>query len=212
MSDTLFQLVADYGVWLLAVSCFLSCLLVPIPTSLLMLAGGAFVAAGDLDLGNVVAGAWLGAVLGDQTGYHIGRQSSGVLDRVMARWPSRRPTIDKARDLVARRGAMGVFFSTWAVAPLGPYVNFIAGASGMGRGRFTLWDAAGEAIWVAIYVGLGYGFSDQLGMVADVASNASGFVAAAVVTLGLGLMLRAQVRRARAKARAQDADGTRHGE
>lgn len=203
MSDTLFQLVADYGVWLLAVSCFLSCLLVPIPTSLLMLAGGAFVAAGDLDLGNVIAGAWFGAVLGDQTGYQIGRQSSGVLDRVTARWPSRKPTIDKARDLVARRGAMGVFFSTWAVAPLGPYVNFIAGASGMGRGRFTLWDAAGEAIWVAIYVGLGYGFSDQLGMVADVASNASGFVAAAVVTLGLGLMLRAQVRRARAASRVR---------
>lgn len=211
MSDTLFELVADYGVWLLAVSCFLSCLLVPIPTSLLMLAGGAFVAAGDLDLGNVVAGTWLGAVLGDQTGFHIGRRSSGVLDRVATRWPSRRPVIDRARDLVAQRGAMGVFFSTWLVAPLGPYVNFIAGASGMGRGRFTLWDAAGEAIWVTIYVGLGYTFADQLSMVADVASNASGFVVAAAMTLGLGLMLRAQLRRARAasRVRADSADSGR---
>lgn len=60
----LFGLVADYGVWVLAVSCFLSCLLVPIPTSLLMLAGGAFVAAGDLDGGTAFAGAWMGAVLG----------------------------------------------------------------------------------------------------------------------------------------------------
>ncbi|TNF18851.1 MAG: DedA family protein [Rhodobacteraceae bacterium] len=207
MSDALFELVADYGVWLLAVSCFLSCLLVPIPTSLLMLAGGAFVAAGDLDLGNVVVWTWLGAIAGDQTGYHIGRRSAGVLDRVAARWPSRRPTIDRARDLVARRGAMGVFFSTWLVAPLGPYVNFIAGASGLGWGRFTLWDAAGEAIWVGFYVGLGYGFSDQLGMVADLAANASGFLVAAAVALGLGLMLRMQIRRAR--ARAADSTGPR---
>lgn len=195
MSDTLFQLVADYGVWLLACACFLSCLLVPIPTSFLMLAGGAFVAAGDLDLGNVLAGAWLGAVLGDQTGYQLGRRGAGVLARIEKRWPNRGKTIAQARDLVARRGALGVFFSTWLVAPLGPYVNFIAGASGLGWGRFTLWDAAGEAIWVAIYVGLGYSFADQLTLVASIASNASGFIAAAVVTLGLGLMLRNRLRK-----------------
>ena len=200
MSDTLFQLVADYGAWLLAVSCFLSCLLVPVPTSLLMLAGGAFVASGDLDMGNVIAAAWLGAVAGDQTGYHLGRCGAGMLDRIATRWPSRKPTIDKARALVAQRGSMGVFFSTWLGSPLGPYVNFVAGASGLGWRQFTLWDAAGEAIWVCGYVGLGYGFADQLSMVADVAANTSGLLAAGAVALGLGWMLRARWRKARAAA------------
>lgn len=200
MSDTLFQLVADYGVWLLAASCFLSCLLVPIPSSLLMLAGGAFVAAGDLDLGNVLAGAWLGAVLGDQAGFAIGRRGAHVPDRIATRWPRQAPTIDKARALVARRGALGVFFSTWLVAPLGPYVNFIAGATGLGWGKFALWDAAGEAIWVVTYIGLGYGFSDQLAMVADVATNASGFLAALALVLIFGWLLLARMRKTHARA------------
>ena len=56
------------------VSAFLSCLLVPIPTSLMMLTGGAFAAAGDIALWQVALAAWVGAVLGDQTGFFIGRK------------------------------------------------------------------------------------------------------------------------------------------
>nr|WP_280520634.1 DedA family protein [Phaeobacter sp. J2-8] len=193
----MFQLVADYGVWLLAVACFLSCLLVPIPTSLLMLAGGAFVAAGDLDLGNTLAAAWIGAVLGDQAGFRIGRMAATTLDRLAARWPKQGRTLQKARDLVARQGEIGVFFSTWLVAPLGPYVNLIAGATGLKWLRFTIWDAAGEAIWVSAYIGLGYVFADQLTMVANVASNATGFLAAAAVALLFGLLLRSRLRKTR---------------
>lgn len=212
MSDALFQLVAEYGVALLAVSCFLSCLLVPIPTSLLMLAGGAFVASGDLELANVVAGAWLGAVLGDQTGYNIGRLSTGVLDRLARSSVTRKAALARARKLVDKRGAQGVFFSTWLVAPLGPYVNFIAGASGLGWGRFTLWDAAGEAIWVLVYVGLGYGFAEQLRAVADITSSASGLIAAGVVALGLGAVLWSRVRKIRHAARQSARPETRpHG-
>lgn len=195
MSETLFQLVAEYGVWLLAASCYLSCLLVPIPSSLLMLAGGAFVASGDLELSNVIAGAWLGAVLGDQTGYNIGRLSSGVLARIAGQSPKRKATLARAHALVDRRGSLGVFFSTWLVAPLGPWVNFIAGATGLGWAKFTLWDAAGEAIWVLAYVGLGYGFAGQLSAVAEFASNASGFLVAVALALGFGALLVSRARR-----------------
>ncbi|WP_323764989.1 DedA family protein [Marinovum sp.] len=200
MSDALFELVATYGVWLLAAACFLSCLLVPIPSSLLMLAGGAFVAAGDLEFVTVFASAWLAAVAGDQTGYAIGRGGAPLLDRLAERRPNRADLIARARALVARRGGLGVFFSTWLVAPLGPYVNFVAGASGLGWLRFTLWDAAGEAIWAGGYIGLGYGFADHLVLVADFAANASGFLVAAAVALGLGWLLRARLRKARARA------------
>lgn len=202
MSDALFELVATYGVWLLAAACFLSCLLVPIPSSLLMLAGGAFVAAGDLEFATVFLTTWLAAIAGDQLGYALGRSGAGLLDRLEQRKRKQAELITRARALVARRGGLGVFFSTWLVAPLGPYVNFIAGASGMGWLRFALWDAAGEAIWVGGYVGLGYTFADHLALVADVATNASGFLVALVVALVFGLLLRARLRKARARARA----------
>ncbi|MGB5557275.1 MAG: DedA family protein, partial [Paracoccaceae bacterium] len=73
MTEALVDLVARYGALVIFLSCFLSCLLLPIPSSLLMLTGGAFVASGDLVGWQVAGAAWLGAVLGDQTGFRLGR-------------------------------------------------------------------------------------------------------------------------------------------
>ena len=47
MSDWLLALLPDYGLWILALATYLSCLAVPMPASLLMLAAGGF---GHLDL------------------------------------------------------------------------------------------------------------------------------------------------------------------
>lgn len=195
MTDALFGLVADYGVWVLAASCYLSCLLVPIPTSLLMLAGGAFVAAGDLDGSTALAGAWLGAVLGDQTGYAVGRRFGPLLERFADQRVSRQKLYRRATETVRHKGEIGVFFSTWLFAPLGPWVNMAAGASGLAWHRFSLWDAAGEAIWVFGYIALGYSFAGQLTLIGDLTSSLSGFLAAAAITALLGWMLLRRMRK-----------------
>jgi membrane protein DedA with SNARE-associated domain len=82
-----------------------------------------------------------------------------------------------------------VFFSTWLVAPLGPWVNVAAGAAGMGALRFTLWDALGEAIWVAIYVGLGYAFAANIGALSSILGNAVASVTALAIAAGLAVLL-----------------------
>ncbi|MEZ5769847.1 MAG: VTT domain-containing protein [Paracoccaceae bacterium] len=113
--------------------------------------GGALAAAGDLALWQVVAAAWTGAVLGDQAGFLIGRfGGTPVVDR-LARSPARAAVLARARALVDRRGGVGVFLSTWAVAPLGPWVNFIAGATGLGWLRFSVADVIGEVIWSRLH-------------------------------------------------------------
>ena len=58
MTETVFALVSSWGPWVIFASAFLSCLALPIPTSLMMLTGGAFAAAGDLALWQVVAAAF----------------------------------------------------------------------------------------------------------------------------------------------------------
>lgn len=189
MTELLLELITSYGVLVIFLCCFLSCLLLPIPSSLLMLTGGAFVASGDLSGWQVAGGAWLGAVLGDQTGFRLGRFGTDPIDRLVARDPSRVRLVRRAEVLVGRQGGLGVFFSTWLFAPLGPWVNIIAGAARLGWLRFTLWDAAGEAIWVALYVGLGYAFAGQISMVADLAGSISGLIAAGAVTVLLGVYL-----------------------
>lgn len=204
MTDTLFALVADYGVWIMAASCFLSCLLIPIPSSLVMLAGGAFVASGDLDGGTALAGAWLGAVFGDQTGFAIGRRFGPYLERFASRRASRQRLYGQASETVRRKGEIGVFFSTWLFAPLGPWVNMVAGATGLTWLRFTLWDAAGEAIWVFGYITLGYSFAGQLTLVSDLTSSISGFLAAAAVAALLGWLLMKMLNRTPAERRGTD--------
>jgi membrane protein DedA with SNARE-associated domain len=196
MTELFFSLVSTYGALVIGVTTFLSCLALPIPSSFVMLAGGAFVASGDLTLLAVAGAAYAGAVIGDQAGYRAGRYGGPRLEARIARVPARAALVDRARAFVARWGAAGVFFSTWLVAPLGPWVNVAAGATGMGAVRFTLWDALGEAIWVAIYVGLGYAFAANIDALAGLLGNAVAAITAAAVAAGLGLLL---LRAARAR-------------
>jgi membrane protein DedA with SNARE-associated domain len=55
--------------------------------------------------------------------------------------------------------------------------------------RFTLWDAAGEAIWVGFYVLMGYQFSTGITELASLLSDAAGFVVAAAAAIVLGFVL-----------------------
>lgn len=197
MTETLFALVSTYGLWVVAASAFLSCLALPIPTSAVMLGAGAFAASGDFVLWQVLAAAWVAAVLGDQTGFQIGRIGGPPLLDRLSRKPGRARLIARARGTVRDYGRMGVFFSTWLFAPLGPWVNLIAGAARLPRGQFTLWDALGEAIWVAVYVGLGYAFATRLDTLTEIVSEWSGLVVSLGIGLGVAAFLLHRVRRRR---------------
>ena len=189
MSETLIALVPLYGLWLIAAVTFLSCLAVPVPSSLLMVAGGAFAASGDLSLLATGGAALAGALAGDQAGFAIGRRARGLLERLRQGSESRRALVRRAEAFAGRWGHAGVFLSRWLLSPLGPYVNFIGGATGMGWAAFTFWGAAGELVWVALYTGLGFVFSDQIRMIADLASNISGLLAAGVLAWILGRLV-----------------------
>lgn len=199
MTDTIFALVTTWGALVIFTSSFLSCLALPIPTSLMMLSGGAFVAAGDLALWQVIAGAWGGAILGDQTGYLIGRHGGAPLVERIARTPARSAVLNRARGLVDKRGGLGVFFSTWLFAPLGPWVNFIAGTTGLGWLRFTFWDVLGETIWVTIYVGLGFAFASQIEAVSDILGSAVGLLAALAVAGAMAIWIRGALKAQKAR-------------
>ena len=93
-----------------------------------------------------------------------------------------------------RWGGMAVFLSRWLFSPLGPYMNFVTGAAGMAWPRFALWGAAGEAVWVGLYVGLGYSLATRIEALGAILGNLSGVLAAGAVTVGLGLWLRTVLR------------------
>lgn len=154
-----------------------------------MLAGGAFIASGDLSAASVIGSAYIGALLGDQAGYRAGRYGGVRVEALLVRNPSRAAFVARARSALERWGGTGVFFSTWLLAPLGPWVNFVAGAMGMYALRFTLWDAAGEAIWVLVYVGLGWASTSNIEAMASILGNAVAALTLAARAIGLGLLL-----------------------
>ncbi|MGI9434369.1 MAG: DedA family protein [Geminicoccaceae bacterium] len=197
MSETVFTLITTYSVYVIFASAFLSCLLLPLPTSLMMLAGGAFVASGDLVLWQVIVAAHGGAIIGDQIGYLIGRHGGAPLLEKVARSPTRAVSLRRARALVDRYGAFGVFFSKSLTAPLGPWVNLIAGATGLSWRRFAISDLLGETVWVSLYVSLGFVFSSQISAVADIMSNVIGLTVAMTVAVATTAWIRLTLRRSK---------------
>ncbi|WP_126976573.1 DedA family protein [Frigidibacter oleivorans] len=150
------------AVLVLGIVTFLSCLMLPVPASLAMLTAGGLAAAGQLPVGTVAASALAGAVLGDQAGYWAGRRFGAPLLARLSRRRGRAALILRAEAWLLSHGAGAVFFSRWLLSPLGPWVNLATGAGGFGWRRFTLWAVTGEAVWVALYVGLGHLAADSL--------------------------------------------------
>ena len=189
MSELALTLVADYGVSIVFAITFLSCLAVPVPSSLLMMAAGGFAAAGDLYLATVGLAAFTGAVLGDNTGYWIARRLGTRAADWIDKNAKRAALKAKAEDILQRRGGVSVFLTCWLFAPLGPSMNYVCGLSKFDWHRFVLWGIAGEIVWVSIYVGLGYSFADNITSIASLLGNASGFVTAIALVVGLGWWL-----------------------
>lgn len=194
MTDWLLSLVPEYGLWLLAATTFLSCLALPVPSSMTMLAAGGFAASGDLSLPATIAAALAGAVVGDQTGYALGNLGGPSLLSRLARAPGRAAALDRARALLDRRGDVAIFLTRWLFSPVGPWANFAAGAGGLAWPRFTIWGIAGETVWVALYTGMGHAFAGNLEAAGDLLSSSLGLLGGIAAMLGLGLWLRASIR------------------
>lgn len=189
MTETLLALVPEWGAVLLALANILACLALPVPASLVMLAAGAFAAAGDLDALPLWLGAMAGALIGDQGGYWIGR---GLGPRVLVRLSRRRRSAALVRRAVAwleHRRLPAIFLSRWLTSPLSPYMNFAAGAARINWLGFTLPAAAGACVWVSIYIGLGYSFSGDLEALGSVLGNLVAAIAAGAVAVILWQLL-----------------------
>ena len=191
MTDLLLGLIPTYGVWLILVSVTLSCLALPVPSSIMVMVAGGFAAAGDFALWQLVLFAYAGFILGDQIAFWLARRAG---ESLMARLKSRPKTaavLGRAEALVARHGLLAVFLSRTIFSPLGPYVGYVSGAFGMGWAPFTMTAIVGALCWCLCYAWLGYTFADQITQIAALISASVGIVIAGAVALGgLALLVR----------------------
>lgn len=145
-----------------------------IPGETAVLLGGVVAHGGSLPLAAVIIAAAVGAATGDQIGFLVGRRYGR---RLIDRLPDvvrRSGDLDRAMNLVRRRGALAVALGRWA-AVLRALVPGAAGTSGMSQTKFTVANVLGGTLWsvaiaVAGYlVGASYHrLASDLGIVGDV--------------------------------------------
>ncbi|MCT4332281.1 DedA family protein [Paracoccus sp. YLB-12] len=159
MKAELLALLPQWGPWIVAVSAFLSCMMIPVPTSFLLLTAGALTGTGHMQLPELVIAAAVGGTLGDTTAFLLARRIEPRLRRIGRRTAQ---AMDRARGLLERRGTLAVFLSRWLVTPLGPPMNYVAGASGIALPRFVAASVAGETLWAVLHLLAGHVLGRQV--------------------------------------------------
>ncbi|RED11864.1 DedA family protein [Pontivivens insulae] len=171
MTDTIISLVPDYGLALIFIIVMLACLAIPLPSSVLVLASGAFAASGDLVLWQVLVVAFCAFVIGDQTAFHLASHISRRLQMAASRSERLTDALASGQALLDRRGRIAVLLSHTVLSPTCPYVSYLCGVGNMDWRDFSVMATLGAAIWAVAYVMLGFVFANQLTQVATILSN-----------------------------------------
>jgi len=126
---------------------------IPVPGETALIVGGVFASQGKLRIELVIAVAALGAIVGDNIGYYIGRRGG--------RWLLQRPgpfhrqrlrVLEMGEPFFARHGPKAVFFGRFVLG-LRTWASWLAGANHMRWRTFFMWNALGGICW-ATGVGL----------------------------------------------------------
>jgi membrane-associated protein len=157
--DHLLEKILNLPPWLILLLVFLLPALeasifvgVVLPGEIAVLLGGVAASRGSVPLALVLTAACLGAVIGDQIGYVVGREWG---QQVLRRIPDNildEDRLQKGREYVRRTGAKGVVLGRWTAA-LRALVPGLAGMSHMSYPRFLIANIIGGVGW-ALTVGI----------------------------------------------------------
>jgi membrane protein DedA with SNARE-associated domain len=156
MPEWLVDLFARYGYAVVFFGVFLENTGLPVPGETALLAGAALAHFGRLSFPAVVGTAVLGATLGDNLGFAIGRRyGRGLAVRYGARLgltPARLAQFDRFFE---RHGARTVFIARF-ITGLRVFGAVLAGSSGLRWPTFLLYNATGAVVWSIAVAVAGY--------------------------------------------------------
>ena len=172
--------IAAYCAGVLSLMFLLSALGVPLPSTLFVVAGGAFIQQGALNLYTTLGLSLVCVVLGDMLSYGMGR----VLSRPMNARYGQSATWQRAEEYFARRGGIAIVLTRCVLMPIAVPVNLVAGSSAYPVWRFAAYDVTGELIWLLGYGALGYLFGRQWESISAFISTASGSLVGLLIAGG----------------------------
>lgn len=119
-----------------------------IPGSALLFGAGVLIVSDALPAWPVLAGAALGAALGDTSGYLLARWWGPEL--VRRHLPRRYWRLYARARLGFRRWGLWAVFLSRFFAPLRAFIPVVAGLSGMGQGRFQIANIPSAILWAPL--------------------------------------------------------------
>ena len=126
-----------------------------LPGDSLLVTAGLFAAKGDIDLVLLLVLASLCAVVGDQTGYLIGRKAGSALFKREDSRLFKRKHLLKAHDFYEKYGNKTIVIARF-VPIVRTFAPAVAGAAGMNYRHFVTYNVLGGILWVFSMVLGGY--------------------------------------------------------
>lgn len=199
-AHALSHLLEIYGYWAVLVCVAIESTGVPFPGETMLLAASIYAGTTHhLQIAFIVIAAAVGAILGDNLGYLVGREGGFRLLRRYGRFIR----VDERKlkvgmYLFRRHGGKVVFFGRF-VAVLRAWAAFLAGVNRMRWSRFLAFNAAGGIVWATVYGIAGYLLGANAQHLASVVGKVTLVVVALAVVIG-AIWLWRNERRLEAKA------------
>lgn len=165
IKDALLGLIAQYGVAALFGIITFETLGLPLPGESALITMAAAAGAGKVSIWHVVIAAWLGAVLGDNIGYLIGRRYGKiVILRHGTRVGITHEKYLRAEQITAKYGPFMVVGARFL--PILRQINgLVAGSTGMHWISFFVANVIGAAFWVGFWAMVAYQFGHSVSVV-----------------------------------------------
>src|ERR687884_266739 len=180
--ERVLSLIEHYGYLVVFFGVMLESTGIPLPGETILLASGLLAQQGHIDVEDVIFFGILGAVVGDQIGYWVGREGGRPF---VLRWgryifvtPER---LARAERFFARHGGKAVFLARF-VAGLRVFGALVAGISRMRWRTFLFYNALGGTLWATAAVMVGYLLGGSLNLIERWVGRAS------LLLLGLVLL------------------------
>ena len=189
LSPTSIQdLIQAYGLWVLFTVVMLESMGIPVPGETALVTAALYAGSThQIGIASVVLVAGTAAMVGDNTGYLIGR-SIGI--RLVVRYGRyvrlNEPRLKVGQYLFLRHGGKIVFFGRF-VAFLRTFAALLAGVNRMSWPHFLIMNALGGICWASLLGGGAYLFGEQMKRVAGPVSLLLLVAAIGLVAVGIFL-------------------------
>ena len=159
--ETIEQYAQQYGYWAVFLGILLENIGLPIPGETVTLAGGFLAGSDQLNYWIVLGDAVLGAVLGGNIGYWIGRRGGWSLLTSLGRLLRiREERLLALKTQFSENAPKAVFLGRF-VALLRVFASPLAGIAEMPYGKFMLYNTLGAIAWASVMVTLSF-FAGQI--------------------------------------------------